>query len=186
VRLIKGGAVIALAACLAATACSSGGRGARAGASPSATAMSDAHLQTLVNDLVACIRTHGAPGMPDVRVQNGHVIDPDENSVDQATKQNFQTALDACKAVEDRIPPAVLGKGDSSSERAGPTAADVPKLRQFAKCMRENGMPDWPDPKADGSFPMVPSLQTEGKSPRYIAAAQACKRYWDGSIRMTP
>jgi hypothetical protein len=182
-----GGAAIALAGLLAVPACGAAGHGAGAGASPSATAMSDARLQTLVNDLVRCIREHGAPGMPDVRVQNGHVIQPDENSADNATKQNVDAALQACQKEKDRIPPAALGDGsDSSSKKAGPTAADVPKLRQFAKCMRENGLPDFPDPKADGSFPLAGSpLEREGKSPRVIAGMQACRKYWDGGMRFS-
>jgi hypothetical protein len=29
---------------------------------------------------------------------------------------------------------------------------DIAKLRDFAKCMRDNGLSDWPDPTADGLF----------------------------------
>lgn len=150
--------------------------------SPSASGMTDAQLQVLVNALVQCVRQHGAPGMPDVPVRNGHIVLPDKNSVDQATQQNVPAAREACKAVEDRIPPAVLdNKGDQPS---GPTAADVPKLREFAKCMRDNGEPNWPDPKPDGSFPGQDLRQ--GKTPQFIAAAQACRQYWDGPMRFTP
>jgi len=27
--------------------------------------------------------------------------------------------------------------------------------RHFSQCMRQHGLSDWPDPKADGSFPIV-------------------------------
>ena len=38
-------------------------------------------------------------------------------------------------------------------------------------------MPDWPDPKADGTFPLVgTSIEREGKSPRFLKAARACRR----------
>jgi hypothetical protein len=150
--------------------------------------MSDARLQVLVNDLVRCVREHGAPGMPDVRVQNGKVIVPDENSVDTATKQNVDAAMQACKTVKDRIPPAAMSDtgGSGANGRRGPTAADVPKLRQYARCVRENGVPDWPDPRADGSFPLHGSpIETEGKSPRVVAAMQACKKYWSEGLRFS-
>ncbi len=84
--------------------------------------------------------------------------------------------------MEDRIPPSVLD--DTNQQSGGPTAADVPKLREFAKCMRDNGEPDWPDPRPDGSFPGQDPRQ--GKSARFIAAAQACQQYWDGPMRFTP
>src|SRR6185312_326929 len=70
------------------------GSGKGADAAPSASpSMSDAQIQTIVNELVQCIRDNGAPGMPDVKVQNGRVVDPDENAVDDTTKKNFDSAL---------------------------------------------------------------------------------------------
>jgi hypothetical protein len=164
--------------------CAGGGR-AGATASPSASGMTDAQLQVLVNNLVQCVRQNGAPGMPDVPVRNGHIVLPDENTVDEATKQNVDAARQACKTVEDRIPPGVLDTNSRDNQRSGgPTAADVPKEREFAKCMRENGQPDWPDPKADGSFPGQDLRQ--GKTPQFRAAMDACQKYWDGPIRFTP
>src|SRR5262249_37314753 len=111
VRVGTGGrrtaAGMVLVGMLALAGCAGGGRaGATASASPSG--MTDAQLQVLVNNLVQCVRQHGAPGMPDVPVRNGHIVVPDRNSVDQATQQNFDSARQACKAVEDRIPAGVL------------------------------------------------------------------------------
>ena len=163
-------------------ACGGGKAGAGPAASPSAGGTSDAQLQVLVDDLVQCIRQHGAPGMPDVPVRNGHIVLPEKNSVDQATQQNVPAARQACKAVEDRIPPSVLD--DRTDQPSGPTAAAVPKLREFARCMRNNGEPDWPDPKADGTFPGQD--RREGKTPQFRAAIEACRQYWDGPMRFTP
>jgi hypothetical protein len=153
-----------------------GGGPAGAAASPSPSGMTDAQLQVLVNNLVQCVRQNGAPGMPDLPVRDGQVVLPDENSVDAATKQNIDAARQACKAVEDRIPASALGKKEDSG---APTAADLPKLREFAKCMRDNGQPDWPDPNADGSFPgPAPAAAAQAKP-----AMKACSTYWNGSIR---
>jgi hypothetical protein len=186
-RAATGVVLIGVLALPALAGCAGGGR-AGAGASPAASGMTDAQLQVLVNNLLQCVRQNGAPGMPDVPVRNGHAVVPDQNSVDQATRQNFDAAVQACKALKDRIPASVLGDGNPDSQRSGgPTAADVPKLRAFARCMREHGQPGWPDPRADGTFPAEDNpVASQGKTPQITAAVQACRRYWDGPIRFTP
>jgi hypothetical protein len=188
-RSVAAIAVAAVVVLPVVTACGSGKPRTNPAASPSG--MTDAQLQVLVNDLVACIRQNGAPGMPDVRVEHGRVVSPDENSADEATKRNAESALEACKSYKDRIPPAAFEKGQENSqrqdsERRQATAADVPALRRFAECMRQNGVPEWPDPKGDGSFPASSPITSEGKSPRLIAGFQACRQYWDGSLTFTP
>jgi hypothetical protein len=181
--VLKGGrwtaAVVVLIGVVATAGC---GGGPAASPSPSPSGMSDAQLQVLVNNLVQCVRQHGAPGMPDVPVRNGHIALPDENTIDQATRQNVEAARAACKAVEDRIPTAVL---QNSSDRQGaPNAADVPKMRQFAQCMRQNGEPTWPDPNADGTFPGGDQIMARGKTvvgPKI----KICQKYYDGPIRFS-
>src|SRR6185295_19194111 len=74
---------------------------ANAGASPTPS-LTDAQIQAVVNELVQCIRENGAPGMPDVKVENGKVLEPDENSVDETTKQNAESAINACASIRDR------------------------------------------------------------------------------------
>jgi hypothetical protein len=182
-RTAAGIVLVGMLGLAALAGCAGGGR-AGAAASPSASGMTDAQLQVLVNNLVQCVRQHGAPGMPDVPVRNGHIVLPDESTVDEATKQNIDAARQACKAVEDRIPASVLDNNPNSQQSGGPTAADVPKLRAFAKCMRDNGVPDWPDPTADGSFP-GDVMRTHGKK-QVAPVVQACQKYWDGPIRFTP
>ena len=177
-------ASIALVGLLALAGCGGGRTGVAAGASPSPSGMTDAQLQVLVNNLVQCVRQHGAPGMPDLPVRNGHIVVPDENTVDPVTLQNVPAARDACKTVEDRIPASVLDKdGSTQAQGGGPTAADVPKEREFAKCMRENGEPDWPDPGPDGRFPGNDIIRAQQKSPQVVNAIHACQQYWDGPIR---
>ena len=172
--------LVGMLALAALSGCAGGGQ-AGAAASPSASAMTDAQLQVLVNNMVQCVRQHGAPGMPDVPVRNGHIVQPDLNSVDQATQQNFDAARQACKAVQDRIPPGVLN--DNSGQSGGPTAADVPKEREFAKCMRDNGQPNWPDPKADGFFPGQDLIMASGKSPQLLDEIRTCQKYYEGPVR---
>jgi hypothetical protein len=43
--------------------------------------------------------------------------------------------------------------------------------------MRDNGVPEYPDPVPDGTFPLPTPLQEEGKSPRVIAALTTCNHF---------
>jgi hypothetical protein len=183
-RALLAGALMLPALALA--SCTDGGD-ANASANPSSTALTDLQIRAMVNDLVECIRQNGAPGMPDVEVRDGKVVEPDEAGVDEATKQNFDQALSACRALYERIPPSVFNDDQPQTETReedGPGPEDVPALRAWAECIRQNGVPEWPDPKPDGSFPMAGSpLETEGKSPRILAAWEKCEQYWNGGIR---
>lgn len=170
-------AAVVLAAGLALTGCGSGGTAAPA-ASPTLT---DAQIQVVVNEMVQCIRAHGAPGMPDVKVENGQATLPDTTALDETTRSNLPSAAEACKAVQDRLPESVFRK-PGQDERRKPTAEDVPALREWSRCIREHGVPEWPDPKPDGSFPRDNAAVKEGKSDRIIAAWQACEQYWNGSL----
>ncbi|MFI7423742.1 hypothetical protein [Nonomuraea sp. NPDC049684] len=53
----------------------------------------------------------------------------------------------------------------------------------FAKCMRENGVPSFPAPGADGSF----AKNDKANTPEFTKAEEACKHYLSQSISsMTP
>lgn len=179
-------AALALAGLCSLAACSAGG--SQAAPSASASSLTDAQLQVLVDDLVRCIRANGAPGMPDVEVEDGRVTDPDEALADEATKRNAESALEACQSVKDRIPASAFEPqvdGREEAEDPGPRPEDVPALRQFAECMRNNGITEWPDPRGDGTFPYDSPVAEEGKSPRVMAAYGACRQYWAGNLTFT-
>lgn len=60
--------------------------------------------------------------------------------------------------------------------------ADVEKMRQFAKCMRENGIPDFPDPQPDGGM-RVEFGQGTGIDPNsqtFKDAQAKCEQYMPG------
>jgi hypothetical protein len=66
-------------------------------------------------------------------------------------------------------------------------------LLGFARCMREHGLTDFPDPRADGVFPLVGTNARRGlygptaaakkqpPTPRASAALEACG--FNGSLR---
>jgi hypothetical protein len=119
-----------------------------------------------------CMRADGVSGFPDPDssgaltidgVINGSSLDPNSAA--------WKQAIGACKNLE---PPGFTG------------GKVTPQLRtarlEFAQCMRDNGVPDFPDPTANGPLidtNRIPSLA--GKDPRsdpgLQAAMQKCGRY---------
>lgn len=54
-------------------------------------------------------------------------------------------------------------------------AATKEKFVEYAKCMRDNGMPDFPDPEPGGGFNFNSALDPE--SPTFQAADQKCAKH---------
>jgi hypothetical protein len=68
--------------------------------------------------------------------------------------------------------PAVIGSsgaGDGPATTGSPDAELKEKLSELARCMRENGVEDFPDPGADGS------IQYYGDSPDFTSAQERCR-----------
>jgi hypothetical protein len=115
-----------------------------------------------------CMREHGVSQFPDPDasghltvdgVINGSSIDPNGPTWNQA--------LDACKDLQ---PPGFTGGGERS------TSQQEAALR-FAQCIRENGVPDFPDP-APGqplvNTNLIPSSNTANGMSILNAAMQKC------------
>jgi hypothetical protein len=158
-------------------ACGSGGSGASS-SSPTPTAMTDAQILSIGRQAAQCIREHGLSNFPDPVVSAGQLTLPNEDEA--LAPPGADAAVAACRSILDRLPPSALGDND----RPGPE--DVSQLVKFAQCIREHGVPDWPDPKADGSFPLDgTALGRETKSPRVVRAVQACQQYWSGGMKVS-
>jgi hypothetical protein len=54
------------------------------------------------------------------------------------------------------------------------SAVDIAKLRDFAKCMRRQGLSDWPDPTADGLFPLPGRYAPPNGNQLIAAPLRAC------------
>jgi hypothetical protein len=73
---------------------------------------------------------------------------------------------------------ALAGCGGSPGASA-PSATATPRsgttltAEQFSQCMRTHGVPDFPDPNAQGGFSLPPG--TNPNVPQFQAAQQACK-----------
>ncbi len=161
---LLGVVMLALAGC-------SGDRSPRsAAASPTPSAVDD---RTALLQLAACFRAHGYPNFPDpVQDKDGQWMFPDSAGNAQAS---------ACDAL-------VRQTKQRQRQERRPSAADMAKLRQVARCMREHGVPDWPDPNEEGIFPLPERLWPQDMHPEnnatMRAAYDACSKYApSGGIR---
>lgn len=118
------------------TACS-GGSPAKESGGVGATGEKDRGLV-----FAKCMREHGVEKFPDPGEDGGQMIGKD-SGIDPESPQ-FMKAQEACK---DLMPQADKDKGGKP--------ADLSKARVWAKCVRENGVPRFPDPELDGNAAVV-------------------------------
>jgi hypothetical protein len=139
--------------------CSAGG--GSAGATTTTSAQQNAAV--VLGEFVRCARANGMPTLPDLRLDsNGQV------SVPPGTPEPPKSVERACRSIWERLPASAAG------DRGRPPA-DIQALVGYARCMREHGMADFPDPQADGRFPLPASLRG-GKTPSFLSANQACRQ----------
>jgi hypothetical protein len=147
--------VLLLAGCSA-----SGGSGA---ATTTTTTSGQQAAAAVLGEFVRCARANGMPNLPDLQLDgNGQV------SIPPGTPDPPKSVERACKSIWERLPASASG----DQERP---PADIQALLGYARCMREHGIADFPDPQADGRFPLPASLRG-GKTPRFVRAMQACRQ----------
>jgi hypothetical protein len=135
-----------------------------AGSTPSASTTGSGSLRAAWHQVVLCARAHGMPDLPDPTIDaTGNATFPGVGKppIPQQTRA-------ACQALFNRLIP-------SGSNHAF-TQAQLNQLLTFARCMRSHGVPDWPDPNANGEFPMPPRLAHLLKS-AIRSPMIACDRY---------
>jgi hypothetical protein len=115
-----------------------------------------------------CMREHGVSQFPDPDASGELTIDGVLNgsSID-SDSPTWREAISACKDLQ---PPGFTGDGERSS-------GEQEAALRFAQCIRENGVPDFPDP-AQGQ-PLVdtnriPSSATDRGMSILNAAMQKC------------
>jgi hypothetical protein len=118
------------------------------------------------HELVACARTHGDPSMPDPIIDShGQATFP------SGTQKPSAVTIAACQSIYNRLPASVRGNN----------APDIQMEIRFAQCMRAHGLTDWPDPNANGDYPLPPDLIAPAKSgpiwDRIKAGWDACRAF---------
>jgi hypothetical protein len=150
---------------------------------PSASAPADRNqLLALGQEWVQCLRAKGLTRMPDAELtQDGYLQFPaqaDYNWKDDLRKH--RSIIDACQPIEDRYPPNAFRPRDQIN------ADDLRKLAAFAECVRQHGLPDFPDPNAAGEFDVSGTSLAQGMpGPVREQAEAACSQIWNGDIRIT-
>ena len=124
-----------------------------------------------------CMRDKGVSEFPDPDASGGLTIDGVLNgsSLDPSSAA-WQNAIAAC---EDLQPPGFTGHKRSAEEQEN--------ALEFAQCMRDNGVEDFPDPTKDGPLidtNRIPSAAGRGalSIPGFQAAADKCTAIYSGEL----
>ena len=117
-----------------------------------------------------CMRANGVSAFPDPNASGELTIDGIANgsSVDTSSAA-FEQALSGCKDLE---PPGFTGTKVTPQQ----TTARL----EFAQCVRDNGVPDFPDPTPNGPLVdtnRIPSSNTPAGMSILNAAMQKCGQY---------
>ncbi len=161
---------VALIAMVALTSACGSSAPTETGASSAANSTATNHEKAV--KFAECMRSNGVSAFPDPPASGELTIDGIANgsSLDTNTPA-FNRAITACKELE---PAGFMG------QKATPQQMGA-RLK-FAQCMRENGVPDFPDPTPNGPLidtNRIPSLA--GKDPRsdpgFNAATHKCSDF---------
>jgi hypothetical protein len=150
----------ALACLLTLTACGGDkdeGVATAGGAAPTASASAALSKDEQGRKFAACMRENGVD-MPDP--EPGEAMRAELAKVD---KTKLQAAMAACQS---------LLPGGGEGKLLDPQ--QVEQLRALAKCMRENGVEDFPEPDDTGKLRIEGNIAEMRESPQFKAAMEKC------------
>jgi hypothetical protein len=175
---VAGGLVLlalALAACGSQQASPSVAHVARS--SPTTTNASSTSAMLLATK---CLRQHGLPNLPGPVLATagpakGQMIF-DKQALAAYPSSVVSRATDACSA-------AMAQLGGGSNGAASPH--ELHDLLAFAHCVRNHGVPNFPDPNSQGGFNLAGTgINSHQLTPTELAAARACIRTAHGDISL--
>jgi hypothetical protein len=133
--------------------------GVKPSSSPSATASEDPDAPLKFS---RCMREQGISWFPDPKEGKMSIAIPQGTD-----RKKLEAAQEACKKF--------LPNGGQMHQ---PSAEELEQARQMAKCMRENGVPNFPDPNPDGGLNANPDkLGFSPNDPSWKKAEAACAQY---------
>lgn len=133
-----------------------------------------------VRKYVQCMRDEGI-NLPDPDAKGR--IDYSTVNRDGNMKRDpkFLSASTKCAGLQPEVPAELEDKGPPLTEE------QIRYAREYAKCMRANGQPDFPDPGADGSWPRTENQNpTEQEAQAMFRAGQICRPVLEGRPPTTP
>jgi hypothetical protein len=154
--------MLAVAAVVITALAGCGGGGSRSHAQPSASPSINGHAAAL--DLAKCMRANGYPNFPDP-------VQDDQGSWTIPNTPGVPVSATVCDALL-----RTFKQYETSQRQAH---LDLPKRREFAKCMRAQGVPDFPDPDEEGNFELPDRVKQADRNndPTLRAADKACAKY---------
>ncbi|MER5770771.1 hypothetical protein [Streptomyces sp. NPDC001985] len=121
-----------------------------------------------------CMRENGVASFPDpvdgrlrLQVQRGGPLDP-ENAT-------YKSAQQACK---DKEPPGLASGSGAGSDQEK-------QLLKFVSCMRENGVPAFPDP-VEGRLQLNRGPELDPESQVFKKAEETCRKHMPGGVAPGP
>jgi hypothetical protein len=131
-------------------------------------ASSDEDLEEQALEFAQCMRENGVPDFPDPQVDGGRII---MGGPGGETGELDQEAVEkAMKVCEDLRPSG----GGNFSEEDRQEMQDA--ALEHAQCMRENGVPDFPDPEfSDDGARIQLGDDIDPESPAFKQAQEACE-----------
>jgi hypothetical protein len=133
------------------------------------TTANEGDIEEQMLEFAQCMRDNGVPDFPDPQVNgDGGIImgGPGGDGNADLDREAVEKAMEAC---EDLQPQG----GGNFSEEDRQEMQDA--ALEHAQCMRENGVPDFPDPTFNGDGAMIELDGIDPESPAFKEAQEACE-----------
>jgi hypothetical protein len=154
--------------------------GCRSSSPASPNAASPASFTTAAFKYSRCMRDHGLPSFPDPTMthHDGQQVAYLTATTPIDPSPAFETAQNACRGI---LPPPINA---SPTQLAQQRDTGEQHLLAFAKCLRNHGVPDFPDPNSQGqlTLEMVNAAGVDLHAPTVLTAAKTCLGTTDGAI----
>jgi hypothetical protein len=155
--------------------CGNGSAGTGSGGNSTAASHNSTATREKAVKFAECMRANGVSAFPDPNASGELTIDAVANgsSLDTSTAA-FKQATSACKDLEP--PGCTVGKVTPQQRTA---------RLEFAQCMRDNGVKDFPDPTPNGPLVdtnRIPSAARNGGLSILNAAMHKCSAIYSGEL----
>lgn len=127
----------------------------------------------------SCMRDHGLSSFPDPTMtdHDGQQVAYLTATIPVDPSPAFKSAQNACRGI---LPPPI----NASPTQLAQQQAREEHVLAFAKCLRNHGIPDFPDPNSQGqlTLKMVNAAGVDLHAPTVLTAAKTCLGTTDGAI----
>ncbi len=149
--------IVVAALALVLSACSESGEDPGVASAGGADTKTETSVKPDAQTFTVCMRDNGVD-LPDPNPDTGlPEFDPELVGTEE-----FEQAMEAC---QDLMPAGVREPADPG---------ELDQYQAFAECMRDNGLPDFPDPQPGGEGGLFPNSGVDRSSPEFQQATEAC------------